>query len=241
MPVTLLCMLVEKSRLSFPEMVWRTSGKIDKKALKPQNQNTPLPSSTSFYTQLYWMGRIQITVMHILSKYAEVNTFMKQEFRSKHPMPINQLNIQASLFQIRFTVPADVKGPYWHGLPIQADVIWNASIKRQSALKYNEPKPCFSWSQLKSLPLPWESWDRVLGSFWGLLREKLSLFYHFCFCQRKAEGSVALSSVQRHKPESGFPHSPFAPPQGPVEWVSLHTYLCQLTDYPPTHTAIEMR
>lgn len=31
MPVTLLCMLVGKSRLSFPEMVWRTSGKIDKK------------------------------------------------------------------------------------------------------------------------------------------------------------------------------------------------------------------
>lgn len=31
MPVTFLCMLVEKSHLSFPEMVQRTSGKIDKK------------------------------------------------------------------------------------------------------------------------------------------------------------------------------------------------------------------
>lgn len=103
-------MLVEKSRLSFPEMVWRTSGKIDKKTLKPQNQNIPLPSSTSFYAQLHWMGGIQITVMHILSKYAEVNTFMKQEFGSKHPMPFNQLKIQDSLFQIRLIVPADVRG-----------------------------------------------------------------------------------------------------------------------------------
>lgn len=75
------------------------------------------------------MGEIQITVTHILGKYAEANTFMKQEFGSKHLMPFNQLNIQDSLFQTRFIVPADVKGPYWHRPPIQADVIWNASIK----------------------------------------------------------------------------------------------------------------
>lgn len=40
------------------------------------------------------MGWIQITVMHILSKYIEVNTFMKQEFGSKHPMLFNQLKAQ---------------------------------------------------------------------------------------------------------------------------------------------------
>lgn len=147
MPVTLLCTLVEKSRLSFPEMVWRTSGKIDKKTPKPQNQNTPFPSSTSFYAQLHGMGWIQITLMRILRKHTEVNVLMKQEFGSRHPMPFNKLKIQDSLFQVRFTVPADVRGPYWHGLlPIQVDVIWNASIKRQSALKYDESKPCFSWS-----------------------------------------------------------------------------------------------
>lgn len=37
MPVTFLCMLVEKSHLSFPEMVRRTSGKIDKKDAETSN------------------------------------------------------------------------------------------------------------------------------------------------------------------------------------------------------------
>lgn len=89
------------------------------------------------------MGWIQITVMPILSKYIEVNTFMKQEFGSKHPMVFNQLKAQDWVW---FIALADVKGPYWHGLPNLADLTWGASIQRQSALKYNEPKPRSSWS-----------------------------------------------------------------------------------------------
>lgn len=45
MSVTFLCMLLEKSCLSFPEMVWRTSGKTDKKdaeTSKPKIHLSPL-------------------------------------------------------------------------------------------------------------------------------------------------------------------------------------------------------
>lgn len=82
--------------------------------------------------------------------------------------------------------------------------------------------------------------QEIRSSLHSCISWKLGLFYHFCLCQWEAE-PLPLSSLHSHKPKASFPCCPLAPPQGPVKQGNVHACLCQLTDYLPCYTAIEMR
>lgn len=147
MPVTFLCMLVEKSHLPFPEMEQRTSGKIDKKdaeTSKPKIHLSPLQPHFTLSCSVWAGFRSQSCI-------SWVNTLKSTHSWNKNLAP----NIPCCLTSWKHKAEFDSRKIHctcWceeallAGSPyLSADVIWGASIQRQSTLKYKSMHSS-SWS-----------------------------------------------------------------------------------------------
>lgn len=154
MPVTFLCMMVEKSRLSFPEMVWRTSGKIDKKdaeTSKPKIHLSPLQHHfmlnysvwAGFRSQscISWVNTLKST--HSWNKNLAPNT--PHCLTSwKHKSEFNSSKIHCTCWCEETSLawsPYSSVDVHWG---VHWWCTWGAST--QSTLKYKELKPHSSWS-----------------------------------------------------------------------------------------------